>query len=81
MYLMVCTRACITYAISVINRYSTKHGKEHLNDVKWILRFYIGTCDSRTLFDKESEFVKAFAYVDSNYVGDLYFIRFMMLFI
>ena len=70
MYLMVCTRPKISYAVSVVSRYMVDPGKEHWNAVKWIFRNLIGTRDFSIQFDQRAS-TKAVGYVDSDYTGDL----------
>ncbi|GJW05931.1 putative reverse transcriptase domain-containing protein [Tanacetum coccineum] len=43
MYLMVCTRPDIAYAVSVVSRYLANPGKNHWEAVKWILKYLRGT--------------------------------------
>ncbi|XP_070039108.1 secreted RxLR effector protein 161-like [Nicotiana tomentosiformis] len=43
MYVMVCTRPDIAYAVGVVSRYMSYPGKEHWEGVKWILRYLKGT--------------------------------------
>ena len=43
MYVMVCTRPDIAHAVGVVIRYMNNPGKEHLDEVKWILRYLRGT--------------------------------------
>ncbi|GJZ28491.1 retrotransposon protein, putative, ty1-copia subclass [Tanacetum coccineum] len=46
MYLMVCTRPDITYAVSVVSRYLANLGKKHWEAVKWILKYLQGTANA-----------------------------------
>nr|GEZ87294.1 retrovirus-related Pol polyprotein from transposon TNT 1-94 [Tanacetum cinerariifolium] len=39
MYLMVCTRPDIAYAVNVVSRYLSNPGKNHWEAVKWILKY------------------------------------------
>jgi hypothetical protein len=43
MYAMVCTRPDIAHAVGVVSRYMNNPGKEHWEEVKWILRYLRGT--------------------------------------
>nr|GEU71995.1 hypothetical protein [Tanacetum cinerariifolium] len=45
MYLMVCTRPDIAYAVSVVSRYLANPGKNHWEAVKWILKYLWGTAN------------------------------------
>jgi hypothetical protein len=40
---MVCTRPDIAHAVGVVRRYMNNPGKEHWEEVKWILRYLRGT--------------------------------------
>nr|GEV04088.1 retrovirus-related Pol polyprotein from transposon TNT 1-94 [Tanacetum cinerariifolium] len=42
-YLMVCTRLDIAYAVSVVNKYLANPSKNHWEAVKWILKYLRGT--------------------------------------
>ena len=42
MYVMVCTRLDIAHAVGVVSRYMSHPGIEHLNAVKWTLRYLRG---------------------------------------
>ena len=37
MYVMVCSRPDLAYAIGVVNRYMEKLGKEHWKPIQWIM--------------------------------------------
>ena len=43
MYVMVCTRPDIAYAVGVVSRYFSNPGKDHWVTVKWIFRYLRGT--------------------------------------
>nr|GFD48371.1 retrovirus-related Pol polyprotein from transposon TNT 1-94 [Tanacetum cinerariifolium] len=45
MYLMVCTRPNIAYAVSVVSRYLANPSKNHWEAVKWILKYLRGTAN------------------------------------
>ncbi|GJT08978.1 retrovirus-related pol polyprotein from transposon TNT 1-94 [Tanacetum coccineum] len=45
MYLMVCTRPDIAYAVSVVSRYLANPSKNHWEAVKWILKYLRGTAN------------------------------------
>ncbi|KAH9743388.1 hypothetical protein KPL70_003281 [Citrus sinensis] len=70
MYAMVCTRADIAYAVSLVSRFMSDLGKEHWDAVKWIMRYLRGIPDHGliwkatlqsvvTLSSTEAEFVAA----------------------
>ena len=43
MYAMVCTRLDIAHALGVVRKYMNNLGKEHWEELKWILRYLRGT--------------------------------------
>uniref|UniRef100_A0A3Q7IH70 Reverse transcriptase Ty1/copia-type domain-containing protein n=1 Tax=Solanum lycopersicum TaxID=4081 RepID=A0A3Q7IH70_SOLLC len=43
MYAMVCTRHYMAHAVGVVSRNMANPGKEHWEDVKWLLRYLRGT--------------------------------------
>ena len=43
MYAMVCTRPDIAYSVGVVSRFLANPGKQHWQEVKWILRYLKGT--------------------------------------
>nr|GEZ52046.1 retrovirus-related Pol polyprotein from transposon TNT 1-94 [Tanacetum cinerariifolium] len=47
LYLMVCTRPDIAYAVSVVSRYLANPGKSHWEAVKWILKYLRGNAKTR----------------------------------
>ncbi|GJZ72093.1 retrotransposon protein, putative, ty1-copia subclass, partial [Tanacetum coccineum] len=50
MYLMVCTRPDIAYAVSVVSRYLANPGKNHWEAVKWILKYLLGTANVELVY-------------------------------
>ncbi|RVW63090.1 Retrovirus-related Pol polyprotein from transposon TNT 1-94 [Vitis vinifera] len=48
MYVMACTRSKIAYAVGVVNRYMSNPGKQHWEEVKWILRYLRGTAGRKS---------------------------------
>lgn len=52
MYLMVCTRPDITYAVSVVSRYLANPGKKHWEAMKWILKYLWGTANVGLVYEK-----------------------------
>ncbi|KAL2622483.1 hypothetical protein R1flu_002688 [Riccia fluitans] len=58
MYLMVCTRPDIAYALGKVSKYNVNPGKVHWEVVKWILRYIKGTMGYGLLFDAHSHQAK-----------------------
>ncbi|GKB50687.1 hypothetical protein Tco_0901440 [Tanacetum coccineum] len=72
MYLMVCTRPDIAYAVSVVRRYLANPGKNHWEAVKWILKYLRGTANVGLVYGTDhGNHVDAIGFVDSDYSKDL----------
>nr|GEX05656.1 retrovirus-related Pol polyprotein from transposon TNT 1-94 [Tanacetum cinerariifolium] len=72
MYLMVCTRPDIVYAVSVVSRYLVNLGKNHWEAVKWILNYLRGTANVGLVYGKNhGNHVNVTGFVDSDYAKDL----------
>lgn len=65
---MVCTRPDISHAINMVSRYLSCPDKQHLEAIKWILRFLKDTAYSCLEFGKSD--TKLTGYVDSDFIGD-----------
>ncbi|GKG46969.1 hypothetical protein Tco_0504166, partial [Tanacetum coccineum] len=66
MYLMVCTRPDIAYAVSIVSR-----GKNHWEAVKWILKYLKGTADVGLVYGRDQDkHVDVDSFVDANYAKD-----------
>ncbi|GKE90930.1 hypothetical protein Tco_1572025, partial [Tanacetum coccineum] len=71
MYLMVCTRPDIAYAVSVVSRYLANTGKNHWEAVKWILKYLRGTANVGLVYGTDrGTHVDVTTFVDSNYAKD-----------
>ncbi|KAL2241729.1 UNVERIFIED_CONTAM: Retrovirus-related Pol polyprotein from transposon TNT 1-94 [Sesamum indicum] len=70
MYLMVCTRPDIAYAISCLSRYMSNPGTPHWEALKHLLRYLRGTIDIGITFSKNSDYTQLVGFVDSNYAND-----------
>jgi hypothetical protein len=68
MYAMVCTRPDIAHAVGVVRRYMNDPGKEHWEEVKWILIYLRGTATHALCFVGLDTFLQG--YVDSDMAGD-----------
>ena len=69
MYVMVCTRLDIAHAVGVVSRFMSRHGKQHWETVKWILRYLKGS--SKTCLCFISANLKLQGYVDADFAGDI----------
>ena len=58
MYLMVCTRPNISFAVSDVSRFISNPGKQHWEALKWILRYIKGTSSIGLEYKKKKNFVE-----------------------
>nr|GEU61594.1 retrovirus-related Pol polyprotein from transposon TNT 1-94 [Tanacetum cinerariifolium] len=71
MYLMVCTRPDIAYAVSVVSRYLANSGKNHWEAVKWILKYLRGTANVGLVYGTDrGNHMNVTSFVDSDYSKD-----------
>ncbi|GJY62584.1 retrovirus-related pol polyprotein from transposon TNT 1-94 [Tanacetum coccineum] len=71
MYLMVCTRLDIAYAVSIVSRYLANPGKNHWEAVKWILKYLRGTTNVGLVYGtNHGNHVDVTGFVDSDYAKD-----------
>nr|GEW55463.1 retrotransposon protein, putative, Ty1-copia subclass [Tanacetum cinerariifolium] len=71
MYLMVCTRSDIAYAVSIVSRYLANPGKNHWEAVKWILKYLKGTADVGLVYGRDQgKHVDVDGFVDADYAKD-----------
>jgi hypothetical protein len=68
MYAMVFTRLDIAHAVGIVSRYMKNRGKEHWEEVKWILRYLKGTTTHALCFRVSNIFLQG--YVESYMEGD-----------
>nr|GEZ36642.1 retrotransposon protein, putative, Ty1-copia subclass [Tanacetum cinerariifolium]GEZ36644.1 retrotransposon protein, putative, Ty1-copia subclass [Tanacetum cinerariifolium] len=72
MYLMVCTRPDIAYAVSVVGRYLENPGKNYWEAVKWIFKYLRGTSNVGLMYGTtHGNHVDVTSFVDSDYIKDL----------
>lgn len=70
MYLMVCTRPDLAFAISVLSKYMSNPGKEHWNAIKWVFRYLIGTKGVGLQFKRHENKNQIEGYSDTDFAGD-----------
>nr|GEZ78195.1 retrotransposon protein, putative, Ty1-copia subclass [Tanacetum cinerariifolium] len=71
MYLIVCKRPDIAYAVSVVSRYLAKPGKNHWEVVKLILIYLRGTANVGLVYGiNRGNHVNVPGFVDSDYAKD-----------
>ena len=51
-YVMVCSRPDLSYAMSLISRYMANPGKEHWKAVQWVFRYLLGTSNACLKFGR-----------------------------
>nr|GEY83420.1 retrovirus-related Pol polyprotein from transposon TNT 1-94 [Tanacetum cinerariifolium] len=71
MYLMVCTRPDIAYAVSIVSRYLANPAKNHWEAVKWILKYLRGTTNVGLIYGTNRDnHMDVTGFVDSDYAKD-----------
>ena len=68
-YVIVCSRLDLSYAMSLVSRYMSNPDKEHLKTVQWIFRYLRGTTNFCLKFGRTDQGL--IGYVDSDYAADL----------
>ena len=63
------TRPDIAHAVGTMSRFLSNPGKEHWNDVKWIMRYLKGTTNLSLSFGGEKPVLVGFT--DANMAGDI----------
>ena len=69
MYLSVCTRPDLTYAVGILARFSSKPNRSHWTAAKRVLRYLKGTANHGIAFTK-SESGECLGYSDADWAGD-----------
>jgi hypothetical protein len=69
LYLSVCTRPDIAYAVGVLSKYMAKPRTAHWNAAKGVLRYLKGTSDSGITFRGSDSSLTG--YCDADYAGDM----------
>ncbi|GJV19095.1 hypothetical protein Tco_1368115 [Tanacetum coccineum] len=71
MYLMICTRPDISYAVSIMSKYLANPGKNHWEAVKWILKYLKGTANVGLVYGRDQgKHVDIDGFVDADYAKD-----------
>ena len=70
MYLMVCTRPDISYAVSALSRFMSEPKEKHWRCVKQLLKYIKSTRDYALIYPKLNSTVVT-GYSDSDHAGDL----------
>ncbi|GKE82114.1 hypothetical protein Tco_1552114, partial [Tanacetum coccineum] len=71
MYLIVCTRPDIAYAISVVSRFLANLSKDHWDVLNWILNHLRGTTNVGLVYGTDrGNHVEVIGFVNSDYIKD-----------
>ena len=71
LYLSVCTRPDITYAVSYLSQFNVAHTQEHWQAAKRVLRYLKGTMDIGLTYSKcEAMNSRLIGFVDADWAGD-----------
>jgi hypothetical protein len=75
LYLMLCTRPDLAFALSRLSKFSSKPGEKHAAALKRVLRYLVGTQDIGIAFNKPCPSSAAsnplLGYSDSDFAADL----------
>ena len=69
MYVMICSRPDLAYAMNLVSRYMSNLGKEYWKIVQWVFKYLRGTTDYCLKFGRTDKGL--IGYVDSDYGADL----------
>ncbi|KAL2525850.1 cysteine-rich RLK (RECEPTOR-like protein kinase) 8 [Abeliophyllum distichum] len=70
MYLMVCTRPDLAFAVSTLSMYMSNPGPDHWEALKWLLRYLKSTYHVGLIYKTVSNGVKLKSFTDADYGGD-----------
>lgn len=72
MYLMLCTRPDLSYAINLISRFVNKNNEMVWQYLKGIMRYLKGTCNLRLVYERNygNNYELISGHVDSDWAGD-----------
>ncbi|RDX73734.1 hypothetical protein CR513_46613, partial [Mucuna pruriens] len=68
MYAIMCTRPDNAHVVGIVSRFLSNPGREHLNVVKWILRYLHGTSDYRLCFGGDKPTLMGYLKFTSGYL-------------
>ncbi|XP_060968668.1 secreted RxLR effector protein 161-like [Cannabis sativa] len=70
MYVMVCTRLDLAYAMSIISRFITDPGPKHWDVVKWVMMYVIGSLNLGLVYKEDEKRCREVeGFVESDYAG------------
>ncbi|CAI9771120.1 unnamed protein product [Fraxinus pennsylvanica] len=70
MYVMVCSRPDIAYAMSVLSRFISNPGELHWQCMEILIKYLKGTSQLGLMFKTDKNGLKLKGYVDSDYAGN-----------
>ncbi|XP_031249939.1 secreted RxLR effector protein 161-like [Pistacia vera] len=70
MYAMISTRPDLSYSISLLSTFMSNPRCDHLNALKWLLRYIRSTVHVGLNFCKRNSSLDLIGYVDSDFAGD-----------
>ena len=68
MYVQVCTRHDIAYAVGVLRRYQSNLGRDHWRAAKKVMRYLQGTKDYKLMY-RQKDNLDLVGYSDADFVG------------
>ncbi|KAM6546251.1 hypothetical protein CsatB_026987 [Cannabis sativa] len=70
MYVMVCTRPDLAYAMSIVSRFVANPGQLHWEAVKWVMRYVKGSLNMGLIYKTtEKGGCEVEGFIDSDYAG------------
>ncbi|KPJ16606.1 Retrovirus-related Pol polyprotein from transposon TNT 1-94 [Papilio machaon] len=69
MYLAVCTRPDVAFAISYLSQFNSCYGEQHWQTLKRVLRYLKGTKSLGLVFKQSGRYLEGF--VDADHAGDI----------
>jgi hypothetical protein len=77
MCVMVCTRPYIAHAVGILSMYISKPRKEPWTTIRRVFRYLLGTSNYVICYEgRPGPHKEIHGFVDANWVGDLYCIRY-----
>ncbi|CAM8959677.1 unnamed protein product [Rhodiola kirilowii] len=70
MYVMLCTRPDLAFAVSVLSRFMSNPGNAHWTAMKYLLKYIAGTQNLGLVYKKYETKIDIKGYVDSNYASN-----------
>lgn len=71
MYIMVCIRPDLTYAVNAVSKFLSNPGRQHWKAFKWIFIYLKGITDYGIMFSEQHGGPSIVGYIDVDYARDL----------